>query len=64
MILLCNDLLLPRGIANVEEYLCKADQLINLSLTEYPEGKWILKPTLISGSLFHVMGSHCAQKQL
>jgi len=52
MLLLCNDLLLPRGIANVEEYLREADALITESLTKYPEG-----------SLFHVMGSHCARKQ-
>jgi len=52
MLLLFNNLLLPRGLANADSYLIEADQLIQESLKKYPEG-----------SLFHVMGSHCARKQ-
>jgi len=52
MVLLFNDLLLPRGLANAEEYLVEAEDLIKQSLAKYPEG-----------SLFQVMGSHCARKR-
>lgn len=52
MLLLFNNLLLPRGLVNPEVYLAEANQLIQESLKLYP-----------SGSLFHVMGSHCARKQ-
>lgn len=52
MLLLFNNLLLPRGLANASSYLVEADQLIKESLVKFP-----------NGSLFHVMGSHCARKQ-
>jgi len=52
MVLLFNDLLLPRGLANAEIYLVEAEDLIKQSLVKYPEG-----------SLFQVMGSHCARKR-
>jgi len=52
MVLLFNNLLLPRGLANPAKYLKEADALITESLHKYP-----------SGSLFQVMGSHCARKQ-
>lgn len=52
MTLLFNNLLLPRGLANADSYLQEADTLIKESLEKFP-----------NGSLFHVMGSHCARKQ-
>eukprot|EP01118_Nematostelium_gracile_P005260 TRINITY_DN1651_c0_g2_i1.p1 TRINITY_DN1651_c0_g2~~TRINITY_DN1651_c0_g2_i1.p1 ORF type:complete len:603 (-),score=192.81 TRINITY_DN1651_c0_g2_i1:63-1871(-) len=52
MLLLFNNLLLPRGLADASQYLIEANQLIEESLKKYPQG-----------SLFHVMGSHCARKQ-
>jgi len=52
MVLLFNNLLLPRGLANADYLLTEADALIQESIAKYPEG-----------SLFHVMGSHCARKQ-
>jgi len=52
IVLLFNNLLLPRGLANPAKYLREADALIKDSLFKYPEG-----------SLFQVMGSHCARKQ-
>lgn len=52
MLLLFNNLLLPRGLANASSYLIEADELIMESLVKFP-----------NGSLFHVMGSHCARKQ-
>lgn len=52
IVLLFNNLLLPRGLANPAKYLREADTLIKESLTKYPEG-----------SLIQVMGSHCARKQ-
>jgi len=52
MVLLFNDLLLPRGLANAEVFLIEADALIKESLEKYP-----------LGSLFHVMGSHAARKK-
>jgi len=44
--------LLPRGVADVAVYVAEADSLIKEALEKYP-----------TGSLFHVMGSHCARKQ-
>jgi len=52
IVLLFNNLLLPRGLANPAKYLREADSLIKESLSKYPEG-----------SLIQVMGSHCARKQ-
>lgn len=52
IVLLFNNLLLPRGLANPAKYLREADVLIQQSLAKYP-----------NGSLFQVMGSHCARKQ-
>jgi len=52
IVLLFNNLLLPRGLANPAKYLKEADSLIQQSLIKYP-----------NGSLFQVMGSHCARKQ-
>jgi len=52
IVLLFNNLLLPRGLANPAKYLREADALIKESLSKYPQG-----------SLFQVMGSHCARKQ-
>jgi len=52
MVLLFNNLLLPRGLANPAKFLREADVLIKDSLVKYPQG-----------SLFQVMGSHCARKQ-
>lgn len=52
IVLLFNNLLLPRGLANPAKYLREADVLIKESLIKYPEG-----------SLIQVMGSHCARKQ-
>lgn len=52
IVLLFNNLLLPRGLANPAKYLREADALIKESLIKYPQG-----------SLFQVMGSHCARKQ-
>lgn len=52
IVLLFNNLLLPRGLANPAKYLKEADSLVQQSLTKYP-----------NGSLFQVMGSHCARKQ-
>jgi len=52
IVLLFNNLLLPRGLANPAKYLREADALIKESLVKYPEG-----------SLIQVMGSHCARKQ-
>jgi len=52
IVLLFNNLLLPRGLANPAKYLREADSLIQQSLAKYP-----------NGSLFQVMGSHCARKQ-
>jgi len=52
IVLLFNNLLLPRGLANPAKYLREADSLIKESLVKYPEG-----------SLIQVMGSHCARKQ-
>jgi len=51
-LLLFNNLLLPRGLANVQSYMTEAEALIKESLERYPKG-----------SLFHVMASHCARKQ-
>jgi len=53
MVLLFNNLLLPRGLSNAQQYLIEAEELIAESLAKYPQG-----------SLFHVMGSHCARKQM
>lgn len=52
IVLLFNNLILPRGLANPAKYLKEADSLIQQSLAKYP-----------NGSLFQVMGSHCARKQ-
>jgi len=52
IVLLFNNLLLPRGLANPAKYLREADALVKESLIKYPQG-----------SLFQVMGSHCARKQ-
>lgn len=52
IVLLFNNLLLPRGLANPAKYLREADSLVKESLQKYPQG-----------SLFQVMGSHCARKQ-
>jgi len=52
IVLLFNNLILPRGLANPAKYLKEADLLIQQSLIKYP-----------NGSLFQVMGSHCARKQ-
>lgn len=52
IVLLFNNLLLPRGLANPSKFLKEADVLIKDSLVKYPQG-----------SLFQVMGSHCARKQ-
>jgi len=52
IVLLFNNLLLPRGLANPAKYLKEADMLVQQSLVKYP-----------NGSLFQVMGSHCARKQ-
>lgn len=52
IVMLFNNLLLPRGLANPAKYLKEADALIVESLQKYP-----------TGSLFQVMGSHCARKQ-
>jgi len=52
IVLLFNNLLLPRGLANPAKYLREADVLIKESLIKYPQG-----------SLIQVMGSHCARKQ-
>jgi len=52
IVLLFNNLLLPRGLANPAKYLREADALVKESLHKYPQG-----------SLFQVMGSHCARKQ-
>jgi len=52
IVLLFNNLILPRGLANPAKYLKEADSLVQQSLTKYP-----------NGSLFQVMGSHCARKQ-
>jgi tetratricopeptide (TPR) repeat protein len=52
IVLLFNNLILPRGLANPSKYLKEADSLIQQSLVKYP-----------NGSLFQVMGSHCARKQ-
>lgn len=52
IVLLFNNLILPRGLANPAKYLKEADSLIQQSLVKYP-----------NGSLFQVMGSHCARKQ-
>lgn len=52
IVLLFNNLLLPRGLVNPAKYLKEADILVQQSLAKYP-----------NGSLFQVMGSHCARKQ-
>jgi len=52
IVLLFNNLLLPRGLANPAKFLKEADVIIKDSLVKYPQG-----------SLFQVMGSHCARKQ-
>lgn len=52
IVLLFNNLLLPRGLLNPAKYLKEADTLVHQSLAKYP-----------NGSLFQVMGSHCARKQ-
>lgn len=52
IVLLFNNLILPRGLANPAKYLKEADSLVKQSLVKYP-----------NGSLFQVMGSHCARKQ-
>ena len=52
MLLLFNNLLLPRGLSDAQEYIVEASAIIKDAVTKYPEG-----------SLFHVMASHCARKQ-
>lgn len=52
MLLLFNNLLLPRGLSSAQKYLDEAEKLIQESLTRFP-----------TGSLFQVMGSHCARKK-
>lgn len=52
IVLLFNNLLLPRGLANPTKYLREADSLIQESIVNYPQG-----------SLFQVMASHCSRKQ-
>ena len=51
MLLLVNNLLLPRGLADVSQYLKEANELIAGTSAKYP-----------NGSLFQVMGSHCRRK--
>jgi len=52
MLLLFNNLLLPRGLSDAQEYIVEASSIIKDAVTKYPDG-----------SLFHVMASHCARKQ-
>eukprot|EP01116_Phalansterium_solitarium_P011478 TRINITY_DN2716_c0_g1_i1.p1 TRINITY_DN2716_c0_g1~~TRINITY_DN2716_c0_g1_i1.p1 ORF type:complete len:659 (+),score=200.86 TRINITY_DN2716_c0_g1_i1:136-1977(+) len=52
MLLLFNNLLLPRGLLDVSVYLQEAESLVTDSLAKYP-----------TGSLFQVMGSHSARKR-
>jgi tetratricopeptide (TPR) repeat protein len=52
IILLFNNLLLPRGLADVTPYIREAEQLIKDAVPKFPYG-----------SVFQVMGSHCARKQ-
>ncbi|EGC33419.1 hypothetical protein DICPUDRAFT_36750, partial [Dictyostelium purpureum] len=52
MVILFNNLLLPRGLYNPTHQLNEAQQLIEKNLEKYPYG-----------SLFQVMGSHCYRKQ-
>jgi len=52
MILLFNNLLLPRGLADAQQYVLEADKLIKEVIQRFP-----------NGSLFYVMGSHCSRKQ-
>jgi len=52
VILLFNNLLLPRGLADVTPYIKEAEQLLKDAVPKFP-----------SGSIFQVMGSHCARKQ-
>lgn len=51
MLLLVNNLLLPRGLADVSQYLAEANTLIEGTSAKFP-----------NGSLFQVMGSHCRRK--
>jgi tetratricopeptide (TPR) repeat protein len=51
MLLLVNNLLLPRGLADVSQYLAEANTFIEGTTAKYP-----------TGSLFQVMGSHCRRK--
>ncbi|EGG21321.1 hypothetical protein DFA_01202 [Cavenderia fasciculata] len=52
MVLLFNNLLLPRGLYNPTKHLKEAEVLIDDNLKRYPQG-----------SLFQVMASHCYRKQ-
>ncbi|EFA75158.1 hypothetical protein PPL_11232 [Heterostelium album PN500] len=52
MVLLFNNLLLPRGLYNPAKQLREAEILLEENVQRYPEG-----------SLFHVMMSHCHRKQ-
>jgi len=52
IVLLFNDLLLPRGLADVSAYLAEAEQLIKVGIAKYPQG-----------AVFQIMGSQCARKQ-
>ncbi|GAM21012.1 hypothetical protein SAMD00019534_041870 [Acytostelium subglobosum LB1] len=52
MVLLFNNLLLPRGLYNPTKHLREAELVIQDNMKRYPEG-----------SLFQVMASHCYRKQ-
>ncbi|KYQ93255.1 hypothetical protein DLAC_05909 [Tieghemostelium lacteum] len=52
MVILFNNLLLPRGLYNPVHQLKEAEELIVTNLQKYP-----------NGSLFQVMASHCYRKQ-
>eukprot|EP01133_Synstelium_polycarpum_P004229 gene4229-4933_t len=52
MVLLFNNLLLPRGLYNPTKHLKEAEALLDVNMLKYPDG-----------SLFQVMASHCYRKQ-
>eukprot|EP00727_Mastigamoeba_balamuthi_P010735 m51a1_g6284 hypothetical protein (305) ;mRNA; r:235034-240904 len=52
-VLLFNDLIVPRGLADVSQYVREADAVVRQALARYPRG-----------TVWQVMASHCARKQL
>jgi len=52
ILLLFNNLILPRGLADVSQYVAEAHEIITRAVAKYPQG-----------TLFQMMASHCARRR-